>query len=93
MRDLSLDDFSSSIGSDFVIEFIDGSLTLKLSEAQALARGVRAGGAFRLAWIGPSSPVLQQAIYAMRHGDETHEIFIVPIASDSGGTTYEALFT
>jgi hypothetical protein len=90
---LSLDDFSGRVGKDFEVPFSDGSLFLRLTAAEALPHGVREGGPFRLELLGPQHPVLPQAIYLLREGGRDFEIFIVPTASDAGGTRYEAIFT
>ena len=41
---------------------------------------------------GPVHPLLPQATYPFRHGEEVDEIFIVPVAQDANGTQYEAIF-
>ncbi len=40
---------------------------------------------------GPPTPVLDQATYTLRSGDDELGIFIVPISADDDGTVYGAL--
>ena len=87
-----LADFRTAIHTPFSLE---GSHVLRLVEAQAT--GERAPGMerapFRLAFLGPADPVLPQRTYRLEHGAlGALDIFLVPIASDAGGTTYEAIF-
>ena len=89
---LTLDDFSGSIGKDFEALAGDGAVPLRLAEAQALAHGNREGGAFRLEFVGPREPILPQAIYPVQADGRELELFLVPVASDAGGTRYEAVF-
>jgi hypothetical protein len=49
---------------------------------------------FSLVFRGPPEPLLAQAIYPLRHaGLGLLEIFLVPIARDDGGATYQAVFS
>ena len=49
---------------------------------------------FALAFRGPVSELLPQAIYRLESDVfEPLEIFLVPIGRDSEGITYEAIFT
>jgi hypothetical protein len=92
MRELKLEDFSGAVGETFSIEVEGATLGLSLVAAQELPRLVREGGSFRLEWLGPVEPVLPQAIYPIRQGEETYEIFIVPLSTGPSGTRYEAVF-
>lgn len=93
MRELSLDDFRDREGHAFELRLDeDRVLPLTLTRALELPPTARQGGAFTLEWLGPYEPVLPQAIYALRDGDEQFEIFIVPIRQDRDGTRYEAIF-
>ncbi len=67
---------------------------LTLEQATQIASAGRAGGSFRLDFVGPCDPVLPQAIYPFRRGEEQEpaEIFIVPVGRDDRGTRHEAIF-
>jgi Domain of unknown function (DUF6916) len=85
-------DFRSAVDTSFILE---GGHGLRLVEAQAT--GVRAAGMardpFRLVFLGPADPILPQRTYRLRHEAlGTLDIFLVPIARDASGTTYEAIF-
>ena len=92
MRILTLADFTPRLGTGFEVAFQAGSLVLKLQSAQELPSMGRSGGSFRLEFIGPPQPMLPQATYPFRFGDEAVGIFIVPIGQDPRGTRYEAIF-
>lgn len=92
MRELSLDEFSGREGEAFELLLGEGVVTLKLTRVQALPPTGREAGAFTLDWRGPAEPVLPQAIYTLRQGDDLFEIFIVPLGQDRDGVRYEAVF-
>ncbi|HEX8668751.1 MAG TPA: hypothetical protein VF727_10320 [Allosphingosinicella sp.] len=90
--DLRLDNFSGAVGERFDLEVEGTALPLVLETAQELPRSMRDAGAFRLEWRGPADPVLPQAIYPFRRGEDSFEMFIVPVGRDARGTLYEAIF-
>ena len=92
MRILTLADFTPRLGTGFEVAFQGGSLVLRLQSAQELPSMGRSGGSFRLEFLGPHQPMLPQATYAFRFGDEAVGIFIVPIGPDARGMRYEAVF-
>lgn len=92
MRELALSDFSNAVGTSFAVDAGDAQVTLTLAEAAELTPSVRAGGSFRLEFRGPREPLLEQATYRFAGQDGECEIFIVPIAQDQSGMTYEAIF-
>ena len=90
--ELSLADFEGFVGEPHELVFADGTLPIVLEKAEGLPRSMRDAGAFRLEWRGPAEPVLPQAIYRFRRGEQMFDMFIVPVGRDSGGTLYEAIF-
>jgi hypothetical protein len=92
--------FEPAVGDTFVLDAGDaGTLDLELLEARQHdpsapaqdASGARAP--FSLTFRGPADPVLPQRIYRLEHDSVgAIEIFIVPIAHDDAGTSYEAVF-
>jgi hypothetical protein len=90
MRALRFSDFA--VGESFAVRAGDSEIELKLEAADELPQQVREEGSFRLLFAGPPDPLLPQAIYAMKRGEETLEIFIVPIAREPDGIRYEAIF-
>jgi hypothetical protein len=92
--------FEPAVGDTFVLDAGDaGRLDLELVESRLHdpdapaqdASGARAP--FSLVFRGPVDPVLAQRIYRLEHETlEQMEIFIVPIARDEAGTSYEAVF-
>lgn len=90
--ELSLKDFEGRVGEPYELVFADGTLPIVLEKAQELPRSVREAGAFRLEWRGPGEPILAQATYRFRRGEETFDMFMVPVGRDSAGTLYEAIF-
>jgi hypothetical protein len=91
--ELSLAEFEGFVGEPHEIVFADGSLPVVLEKAQGLPRSMREAGAFRLEWRGPAEPILVQAIYRFRRGEQLFDMFIVPVGRDSSGTLYEAIFS
>jgi hypothetical protein len=90
--ELSLADFEDFVGEPYEIVFADGTIPVVLEKAQGLPRSMREAGAFRLEWLGPAEPVLPQATYRLRRGEQLFDMFIVPVALDSRGALYEAIF-
>lgn len=90
--ELSLADFEGFVGEPYEIVFADGTIPVVLERAQGLPRSMREAGAFRLEWRGPADPLLPQAIYRFQRGEQLFDMFIVPVARDSHGTLYEAIF-
>jgi hypothetical protein len=90
--ELSLADFEDFVSEPHEIVFADGTLPVVLEKAEGLPRSLREAGAFRLEWRGPAEPVLVQATYRFRRGEQLFDMFIVPVGKDSRGTLYEAIF-
>jgi hypothetical protein len=97
---LTATSFAPAVGEKFVLDAGEaGSLELELVESRlhdpdAPAQdpsGARAP--FSLLFRGPAEPILPQATYRLAHRSVgAVEIFIVPIARDESGTSYEAVF-
>lgn len=72
-----------------------GEVELTLASVQGTGlQGKAPREQFSLQFHGPPEPVLPQKIYHLEN-DELGgmDIFLVPIAQDDEGTTYEAVFT
>jgi hypothetical protein len=87
-----LAEFCSAMDTPFSL---DNGHVLRLVEAEG--SGERAPGMgrdpFRLVFLGPSTPTLPQRTYRLEHDAlGTLDVFLVPIARDAHGTTYEAIF-
>jgi len=91
-RVISIADFSGRLGKTFEVSAGGHRLALVLSAAQALPGSTRAGGAFRLEFLGPVDPMLAQGIFPFEIARDRFEIFIVPIGQDQRGTRYEAVY-
>ena len=97
---LAATSFLPVVGETFVLDAGDaGRLDLELVEARlhdpdAPAQdpsGARAP--FSLVFRGPAEPILPQRTYELEHESVgAIAIFIVPIAHDGAGTSYEAVF-
>jgi hypothetical protein len=92
MRNLRFDDFAGKAGTSYDVLVEGGPIPVTLQTAELLNGGPREGGSFRLVFVGPTDSVFNQGTYLLRSGDETDEIFIVPIAQDAKGRQYEAIF-
>jgi hypothetical protein len=98
IESLTAESFEPHIGSVFLL--VDAartepapSLELRLRDMQ---RGMGRPGArepFSLHFLGPRDPILPQRIYRLEHpAMDALALFIVPIAADAAGVTYEAVF-
>jgi len=92
MSAVTFEDFSGQVNAVFAVKAGEAEYDLMLEAARHQGGGAREGGAFTLIFRGPSEPILPQATYRLERGDQAHDIFIVPIARDSGGVQYEAVF-
>ncbi|HEY5724130.1 MAG TPA: hypothetical protein VIT45_17610 [Allosphingosinicella sp.] len=86
------DDFRSALGETFDVDYEGQKVPLVLDDVRDLPPGIREQGCFRLAFRGPSEPLLSQGLYRFERGDDSRDIFIVPVAQDPRGSTYEAVF-
>ena len=92
--ELTLATVEPLVGEAFAVLVEPAAIELVLESATTL--GARPGGRdpFTLVFRGPREPLLAQHTYALEHADlGVLEIFIVPIARDADGTSYEAIFT
>ncbi|MBA3880366.1 MAG: hypothetical protein C0500_11700 [Sphingobium sp.] len=94
MSGLTHDDFADKVGTTYQVVLAEGdAVPLTLCMFEPLKDSGRAGGSFRLEFIGPRAPRLPQAIYPFAEaGTEPVEIFIVPVAAQDDGLIYEAVF-
>jgi hypothetical protein len=91
---LSLTDFADLLQHPFPVSAGGARLVVTLTGASAVSGGIPGGRKpFALTFRGPAQPLLPQAMYDVEH--PVHgviAIFIVPIAADADGVTYEAVF-
>jgi len=92
MRALTWDEFAGAAGTVYEVPCGDERFELTLEQVEELPSAGREGGSFRLEFSGPPEPILPQAIYPFRNGEDALEIFIVPIGRSPSGTRYEAIF-
>ncbi|MBZ9745789.1 hypothetical protein LB516_11080 [Mesorhizobium sp. CO1-1-7] len=85
-------DFEQAIGQAFIIETGAGRISLELSAVNRIAASPRPGGGFSLLFRGAREIALPQATYSLAGAGGVHDIFIVPVAADATGRTYEAVF-
>ena len=94
---LSVEVARHHVGDVFRLATNDGSsLELVLADVAELPTGPTASAptSFSLQFRGPAEPILDQGSYGLVSGaQEPQPVFIVPMASDSDSTTYEAVFT
>jgi uncharacterized protein DUF6916 len=92
---LTLETFSPALGEAFAIDLGEaGTLELRLVEAEARPGSLNAPRRpFALLFRGPAQPLLPQGTYAFEQATiGPLAIFVVPIAQDDEGTSYEAIF-
>jgi len=96
LGELTKDSFEPLRGERFVVSAADvGELELELTEVLGSGlRGKAKREQFALHFDGPAKPILPQSIYRLENERMgVLEIFLVPVAGDEKGTTYEAVFT
>jgi hypothetical protein len=94
---LTLATFEPLVGDAFAVDSAAAAEPpIEFVLASATSAGDWPGGRqpFSLIFHGPPEPLLPQAIYALAHaGLGALEIFVVPIARDAAGVSYQAIFT
>jgi len=88
----ALSDFSGLVGQSFAVAVGGHRLMLTLVAAEELAGSVREAGGFRLEFLGPADPMLNQGIFAFQSEGRRYDLFIVPLGRSAEGTRYEAVF-
>jgi hypothetical protein len=91
-QDPRLEDFSGQVGESFVVSVGDHRLELELVTAAPLQGSQRDNGGFRLEFLGPVDPMLEQGIFPFDIAGQRWDLFIVPIGRSPDGTRYEAVF-
>ena len=96
MANLTEEEFSKHVGTDFYVKSSEGEVKITLAEV----KGYRAASTeeknlerFSLFFAGPADSFLSQQVFHVRH--ETmgeFDIFLVPIKNDADGFRYEAVF-
>jgi hypothetical protein len=92
MRELKLDDFRDREGEAFELLLDGETFPFTLTRVVELRPSGRDAGAFTLDWQGPAEPLLPQAIYTLRQGEDLFEMFIVPLKQERDCARYEAVF-
>lgn len=93
---LTLDHFSGCVNDTFSAALSDAEVPFVLVEARALANTAPPSGArvpFSLLFRNGAAFLFPQQIYRMRHprlGEVG--IFLVPVAQETGGFLYQAVF-
>ncbi len=93
IEQLSREQFAGSLDSTFNLSAAPGqSLALQLTEVSEL-RATPKQEIFSILFRGPSNALLPQGMYAMDHQRlGKFDLFLVPVARDSDGAYYEAVF-
>jgi len=96
LASLTADDFAAHSGGGYLLRIAGAAepIPLELVEVTGGGPGPRRDGRpFSLVFRGPRSPLLPQAQYRVEHAAMGElDIFLVPIARDAQGLSYEAVF-
>jgi hypothetical protein len=93
LASLTAEDFRARLQEAFALTVPGSTLELALAEVEELGEAA-SRRAFSLRFIGPSKPILPQAIYRLDNAAMgAMEIFLVPLGPRDGGMRYEAVFT
>jgi hypothetical protein len=90
--DIVMDEFARHKGEPFEVVVGDEMFPITLAEARPITPSIRKGGSFSLIFTGPTSPILNQAIYDVKCGNEQWSLFIVPTGEKNGVFQYEVIF-
>lgn len=94
---LTKETFEPRKGESFTLthETASGELELTLASVQGTGlQGKAKREQFSVHFNGPAEPILPQSIYRLENKEMgTMELFLVPVARDDEGVTYEAVFT
>lgn len=93
---LTLATFREALESTFTLQ-ATAETTVELVLVKAVGRRTASGGedgsSFSIVFRGPSTPMLPQRMYALRHPAlGGFDLFIVPVGHDQTGLLYEAVF-
>lgn len=97
LSDLTIETFRDRVGDTFRDTEAGVAYELRTVEdltetARNVAEGARTP--FSATFRGPAEPVVPQGIRPLAHDElGALEVFLVPVASDADGVTYEAVFT
>lgn len=99
---LTIETFEPLVGSSFWVHTVNATgrhkIELRLESAAKVMESEAAQlvrHPFSLFFLGPGSIYLEQKIYSLTHDSlsEPLDLFLVPVAQDQRGYTYEAVFT
>ncbi len=97
LDELTIETFEPHVGSSFWLHEGNHKVELRLERAAKVMESEAARlkrNPFSLFFLGPASIYLEQKIYRIKHDafPEPLDIFLVPVAKDARGYTYEAVF-
>jgi hypothetical protein len=90
--DIVMDEFARHMGEPFDVVVGDEVFPIRLADARPITPSIRKGGSFSLIFTGPLSPILNQAMYEVKCGEEQWPLFIVPTGEKNGAFEYEVIF-
>ena len=96
MPNLTEQEFSKHIGTEFQADVNQNEVALKLTDVKGyLSKPNEQSGMERFSafFDGPGAMKLPQAIYHLRHEKMGEfDLFLVPVSGDANGFRYEAVF-
>ena len=86
------DAFSRNLGTKCRIRHKDSPVVIEAELAELTDKSTDTYEQFSVLFSGPPEPVLSQRIFQIEHDTMgTFDLFLVPIAADEKGATYEAV--
>ncbi len=83
--------FQAALGTK--VRVLDLDVDLEIVKVD-VKEGDRPDNAYSVEFTGPVEPALEQRIYRLEHETiGSVDLFLVPVAGDADGYTYEAVFT
>ena len=94
LKDLTYEHFAPLVGAAFQLTTENGQVIELMLTGAHEEPGDGSSTAFSILFRGPVTPLLQQRVYDVEHGDLGRlPIFLVPIAEENQGIVYQAVFT
>ena len=85
-------DFEALLDTTFAVTVDDALIELQLVKVD-VKTAERMADTFTVEFHGPAGVPLPQSIYHMTYASGAMDLFLVPVAGDDDGYTYEAVFS
>ncbi len=96
MSDNNIDFFKNYQGQNVSVIFDDTSYEMMLDEVAEQTHksidGSEQASSFSLFFVSEDERSIVQGVYSLKFGEQYKDIFIVPVGTEKGRSTYQAVF-